>query len=133
MNAKQRFIIIDDDDGNNLLSKLAIQRVYDNIELMVFTEPAEGIEYIEKMYSRKQLPTTLFLDINMPGINGWDIMGRLEKIRPPLGTNFITYILSSSADRNDKERASSNKLIKGYIEKPLRNTISNLFKAGKVN
>ncbi len=133
MNTKQRFIIIDDDDGNNLLSKIAIQRVYDNIELVVFTKPAEGIEYIEKMYKGPQLPTTLFLDINMPGLNGWDIMGRLEKIKPPLGANFITYILSSSADRHDKERASSNKLIKGYIEKPLRNTIFNLFKLGKVN
>ncbi|UPT66876.1 MAG: response regulator [Sphingobacteriales bacterium JAD_PAG50586_3] len=133
MTNKQRIIIIDDDDGNNVLSTIAILRVYENIELKIFTNSKEGIEYIEEEYEKMQLPTMLFLDINMPGLSGWDILGRLKKMKEIIEASFNIYILSSSVDRADKERADSEKLIKGYLIKPLRNNIFNLNKLSPVN
>jgi CheY-like chemotaxis protein len=128
MNSKQRIIIIDDDEGNNFLSEIAIQRVYEDTELVVFTNPEEGLTYIEKQYNKTQLPTMLFLDINMPAINGWDIIDRLEKMQQLIISSFTIYILSSSDDRADKERAGDKRLVKGYLLKPLRNNIFDLTK-----
>jgi CheY-like chemotaxis protein len=64
----------------------------------------------------------------MPAINGWDIIDRLEKMQQLIISSFTIYILSSSDDRADKERAGDKRLVKGYLLKPLRNNIFDLTK-----
>lgn len=123
MELPQHFLIIDDDPANNLLCKLAIQRYIPNANVVMHTEPETGIKYIASTYSQTPVPTILFLDINMPTLTGWDVLREFEKIPELVVPNFTIYILSSSVDPADKQRAASNPLVTGYLEKPLNKTI----------
>lgn len=59
----------------------------------------------------------LLLDLNMPGLDGWQVLEEL-KIRN-LVNHFKIFILSSSIHPRDKERAKKHPDVSGYIEKPL--------------
>jgi len=116
-----RFIIIDDDPHNNLLCRFVIGTVTKEIEVLDFTLPEEGLRYLETYYGNTEAdyPTVLFLDINMPVMSGWDLLEKYDKLSDVIKRQISIYILSSSVDWSDKEKASANPYVKNYVIKPL--------------
>lgn len=114
-----RFIIIDNDPVNNLLCTLTIRDVLDKAEIQTFNFPIKGFEYLAEKYVNTTNLTVLLLDINMPIWSGWDFLDNFEKLDDEIKKQIKIYILSSSIDANDKQRASGNKNVVDYIEKPL--------------
>jgi hypothetical protein len=43
----QRFILIDDDNISNLLTKMVLKKTFDNVEILVFTDADEGLSFIK--------------------------------------------------------------------------------------
>lgn len=119
MNAPDRYLIIDDDSGNNLLCQLVINRTVKDPEIISFTSALKAIDYITTEYTAKPIPTMLFLDINMPTLSGWDVLAKFESIEKIIQSNFKIYMISSSLNPVDRARAMSNKFVSGYLEKPL--------------
>lgn len=128
MNIPQRFLLIDDDPSNNLLTKISIKKVLESVDVIDFTVPEKGLEYINAEYNSNPLNTVLLLDINMPTLTGWDVLDKLAEISEVVVPHITIYILSSSVDPADKQKAIVNPLVTGYLEKPLsRDTLRNMF------
>jgi len=88
--------------------------------VIMFTKPEEGLEYILSIFAKPfNDKAILLLDINMPTMTGWQLMEVLEKKGSIVNERLSTYILSSSVDLADKERARVNLQISDYIMKPL--------------
>ncbi|MCC5921917.1 MAG: response regulator [Cyclobacteriaceae bacterium] len=106
-------ILVDDDPLNNKINSLIIHRVNPQIEVRSFYDPQKAIEVImgEKLNSSK----LLFLDLNMPVLDGWGFLEQLQQNNIPLNT----VILTSSVDKRDQMRAEKYDLVKGFILKPL--------------
>jgi len=121
INAPTCFILIDDDMVANMLAQMAINRHFTQPVIHTFTNPANAVAFITDGEKHNTLPCTVFLDINMPILSGWDVLDRLEKIITNGTSAFNIYIVSSSIDPDDKARATAHPLVKGYIEKPLTN------------
>ena len=119
MKQSLRFILIDDDPGSNKLSQLSIQKNFDAAEIILFTAPEEGITYIENTYSDEPCQTILLLDINMPGLSGWDVLEIFMRYPDSIKQHFTIYMLSSSICPQDKQIADAYDIVSGYIEKPL--------------
>ena len=85
------FIVIDDDPVNNRICEIVIRKIFRDASV----------------------------DINMPTLTGWDVLDYFTKFSEVLINKFTIYILSSSIDAQDKQRASNCHLVSGYIEKPL--------------
>jgi CheY-like chemotaxis protein len=113
------FILIDDDMVANMLAQMAVKRHFAQPVIHIFTNPADAVNFIAEGEKYNTLPCTVFLDINMPILSGWDVLDKLEKIINAGTTAFNIYIVSSSIDPDDKTRAAQHPLVKGYIEKPL--------------
>lgn len=113
------FIVIDDDPVNNRICNIIVERMYAGKHIKAFTDPEEGLAYIEEKYKGDGNNAILLLDINMPILSGWDVLERFERLPEDVRKKFTIYILSSSVDIYDKQKAESSKLVSGYIEKPL--------------
>lgn len=118
---QRRFLIVDDDPQNNILSKMALKKSLGEVEVRDFLIPEKGLEYIQSEFSdEREEKTVLFLDINMPTMSGWEFLEKFEILADFIKMQFEIYILSSSVDPRDLKKVSENSLVLGFIEKPLR-------------
>jgi len=125
MKTTTRFIVIDDDLINNMLCSIVIKGAGEKLRIQTFNAPKTGFGYIEKEYgnNEKEMPTVLFLDINMPTWTGWEFLENFEKLDENIRKQIKIYMLSSSVDAKDIDRAKSNPNVVDYISKPLTTKI----------
>ncbi len=114
-----RFVVIDDDLINNMLCKVVIGGIAPNCEIQTFNMPEDGLEFFKDGYTNNGVPTVLFLDINMPTWSGWEFLAFFDDLDKDIKDQVIIFMLSSSVDPSDKERAIDNRNVTGYLEKPL--------------
>lgn len=123
MNTVQKYILVDDDTFNNIISNMEIESALGEVDIKTFEIPEEGLAFIQNEYSKSLMPAILFLDINMPTLTGWEFMEQYEKLNEEIKNQISIYILSSSVDPRDKDKAEANKYIKGFISKPLQSEV----------
>jgi CheY-like chemotaxis protein len=104
-------VLIDDDPISTFVTEKLISK---NVK-----EPCKFFKYQSAKIALAEIdqirPNFLFLDLNMPEMNGWDF---LDQFRPENNEAQI-YILSSSVDERDISKASQYELVKDYLSKPL--------------
>jgi CheY-like chemotaxis protein len=114
--------IIDDDKIYvNLVRKIIeIKKLSEN--LLVFKNGLEALDYFKVILSNlteAKLPEIIFLDLNMPVMNGWEFLGEFVKIKNNFDKKISLYVVSSSIDPRDLERAKSFNLVTDYLIKPI--------------
>jgi YesN/AraC family two-component response regulator len=87
--------------------------------VLSFGDGREAIDYLKDPRNSNHLPDVLFVDINMPVMNGWEFIDAFEEIRSQLGNCITLYVISSSIDLEDIKRAKNNTLIVDYLLKPI--------------
>lgn len=113
------FILIDDDPIANLIHRKIIETTCQELsaEIVPFLSAAEALDFITGCHDcGRDKKFIILLDINMPGIDGWEFLDRLGSNAHPWKN---VYILSSSVAHFDKSRAQNYSSVKGYITKPL--------------
>ena len=125
-----RFVIVDDDPLNNALCQVIIKTTISEAEVKTFTLPEKVLEYLVAEYSGNGCEAVLLLDLNMPTMSAWEFLEEYEKFDEKIKNCLKIYILSSSVDPRDIERASSNKNVFDYIVKPLTSEIVNTISSG---
>ncbi len=118
---KQKILVIDDDPINNMLCTYIIKKTVNNVEINCFELPLEGLEHVITQYNEPHIPppTILFLDINMPEMDGWDFLDEFKKMKSHIQNQFKIYILSSSINPIDIEKAKINIFVEDFLSKPL--------------
>jgi CheY-like chemotaxis protein len=109
------FVLIDDDDVSNMLAKNIIKRYIQLTEFTVFTNPEKAMLFLKTLKN----PVIVLLDINMPTLSGWDVLEKIEQFPQQILDLLKIYIVSSSINADDYERAASNHIVLGYLEKPI--------------
>lgn len=116
----RNFIVVDDDQTNNFLCMKIITTVFPDSNVQTFSDPETALVYINNMFGNAtDGNAVLFLDINMPTLSGWDFLEEFERFDTGIKGQLKIYMLTSSVDERDKDRAAENKNVCGYIEKPL--------------
>jgi two-component system chemotaxis response regulator CheY len=130
MKVPTQFIVVDDDPVNNLVCKFAITSFDPTANIQLFTNPETALNWIREKYinGTEHEKAVLFLDINMPVMNGWEFLDEFSAL-PEIYQSLINiFILSSSIDPDDKKSAENHPLVRGYFSKPLRKeTINQLY------
>ena len=130
MKIPQRFMVVDDDRTNNMICEFSLRRFSPETEIKTFVNPTSALKFVEESYSDRNIvtPTVLFLDINMPLLTAWDFLEIFQSFETHIQKQFTIYILTSSIDYRDKEKAESNPLVHGSLCKPLSTpTVSSIF------
>jgi len=124
MSTHLNYIIVDDDPTNNMICKMSLKNTLGPVDTKVFTEPEEGLLFIKNNINVNSEHTILFLDLNMPTLTGWQFLEEYENFPDAVKMQIDIYLLSSSIDKRDWDKAKEHKYVKGFLVKPMyRETI----------
>lgn len=114
-------LILDDDDVSNFIYKKIIESSGIANEIVTFQKGRLALEYlIERINVKEGFPDMIFIDINMPVMNGWDFLDEYkEKVAPKVDKFVFISMLSSSVYKEDIQKAQSYEVVNEYISKPL--------------
>ncbi|MBA4213511.1 MAG: response regulator [Polaromonas sp.] len=112
----QRILLIDDSENDNFFHQMALRKAGFGGEIVIFESGERALDFL--LQDQVSVPTVVFLDINMPGMNGFDVARALnDQLHPQ--AELQLNMLTSSAWSVDQATAASIGLIQHYLVKPL--------------
>ena len=112
--------IVDDDSIFQFITQKVIEKTKLVREIKVFPNGLEAIEFLKTARANPQeLPDVILLDLAMPVLGGWDFLEEYIALKPHLGKQIMIYIVSSSIDPADIQRARSISEVTDFIIKPV--------------
>lgn len=116
--------IIDDDAIAVFGLKRALAAVGFTTELTTFENGLDALEnFGQRIEDGTELPSLLFIDLNMPIMDGWDFMEEFTKSLPNDTVLPEIFIMTSSIDVRDLERAETFGLEGNYLVKPVSSEV----------
>lgn len=114
----QLTFIIDDDPVFVLLFKKILIKLGKFESILNFENGQLALDVLlEKFNNNEPLPDILFLDINMPILDGWEFLKAIEKYKFKDELNI--YMVSSSIDSTEIKKSKKYKSVKNFISKPI--------------
>lgn len=113
---KKHIFIIDDDPISIIILKKNLELIAISEEIVTFSNGKDAFNHLEKEYLKNE-QYVIFLDINMPEMNGWEFLNKVEHLITSQNTSI--YLLTSSINKVDMEKAKQFLLIEKYLSKPI--------------
>ena len=115
-----KILLVDDSVADNYLHRRLITKLGLAEEIVVAHNGIEALDYltvpVNGAYARPEL---LFLDINMPGMDGWEFLDAYERLEADRKAGMVICMLTTAYSDRDLDRARQHGIVNDYLGKPL--------------
>jgi len=116
----EKVMVVDDAEIDRFLAKKVLTKHAFAKEVLPLDSATNALNYLsEHQENREALPDLIFLDINMPKMNGFDFLEEYKKLPEAVKKKCIIVMLSSSLLPEDRELAMNNPYVCQFLNKPL--------------
>lgn len=114
----EQIYLIDDDEIFVFVLRKLLQKCGRFDEVINIRNGQDAIEQLQKQFAEsKKLPDLIFLDLNMPVLDGWQFLDEAEKL--PFKQSLEIHIISSSIDVREIEKSKEYSTVKSFVSKPV--------------
>ena len=118
-------MLIDDNESDNLINQKMIEAASIADNIYTHTGAKSAIEFLRNMekldVANQVLPDVIFLDIDMPLMDGFQFLDEFEKLSNTAKKKCNIVMLTSSINPQDSARSKKYASVKQYLNKPLTN------------
>ncbi len=115
--------VVDDDTVYQFTASRTLKATKLTDQILQFPNGQEALKFLtNNSADATKLPDIIFLDINMPVTDGWMFLDEFKKLKAEFAKEMRIYMVSSSIDPRDLNRARANTEVSDYVEKPISMT-----------
>jgi len=113
-------LLIDDDSATNFYNEMIIKKAECTENIVAVQSGAQALEYLRsKPDGKHPQPELIFLDINMPAMNGWEFLEEYKNLDEEQKGKMVVVMLTTSLNPADKERAETIDEVTAFKNKPV--------------
>lgn len=118
MKKVKKALLVDDSKATNFFNKKILERTGQIEEICTVENGEEAL----KLLKEGNIPEIIFLDINMPVMNGWEFLSAYQELNINEHNTVIILMLGAALSQEDIDRAKRFIQVKGFQEKMLTKT-----------
>ncbi len=109
-------LLVDDDKDCNFFHQRLLKKMDCAESIEIVTDGKMALEFLK---SKRNPPDIIFLDINMPKMNGWEFLAEYKKLPDEERAKIVVVMLTSSLNPDDRSKAEAFGMVNGFNAKYL--------------
>jgi len=118
-------LLIDDDEPTNFMSNMVLEEADCATHIQIMQSAKKALDYLSipiepsKEQNAHPYPELIFLDINMPAMNGWEFLDQYSQLKQTGIQKPVIIMLTTSINPDDQLKAEKIPMIDGFENKPI--------------